>query len=145
MIDKSNYIKFIWPFKSINLIEKKKKKLVITWLLLVLIIWFESSVFVDWLVDDSVGVIVVLEAMSFINFVCLLPISSFPILDKQLDQVFIDRYFKVPKPFYQLITIYIFDKKHSFYCSVNVINVLISSEEEAWYNKVFNHIYNIIY
>ena len=33
-------------------------------------------------------------------------------LEKQLDQVFIDGYFKVPKPFYQLITIYIFDKKH---------------------------------
>ena len=61
--------------------KKKKKKLVITWLLLVLIIWFESSVFVDWLVDDSVGVIVVLEAMSLINFVCLLLLlSSFSLL-----------------------------------------------------------------
>ena len=28
-------------------------------------------------------------------------------LDKQLDQVSIDGYFKVPKPFYQLITIYV--------------------------------------
>ncbi len=61
--------------------KNEKKKLLITWLLLVLIIWFESSVFVDWLVDDSVGVIVVLEAISLINFVCLLLLlSSFSLL-----------------------------------------------------------------
>jgi hypothetical protein len=57
--------------------KNEKKKLLITWLLLVLIIWFESNVFVDWLVDDSVGVILVLEAISLINFVCLLLLSSF--------------------------------------------------------------------
>ena len=37
----------------------------------------------------------------------------------------------------------IFDKKHSFYGPVIHTFKLISSKEEAYYNKMLNHIYNI--
>ena len=59
-----------------------------------------------------------------------------------LTQVFFYGFHKVQSPFYQLLTIYVFDDKNSFYTPI--MHVLIDPKEEAGYDFLFNELTKIL-
>ena len=63
-------------------------------------------------------------------------------LKKNISQLFIDGHFKIPKLFYQLVTIYMYDDSIDFYSPC--IFALIDFKKEIYYNSMYIEIKNLL-